>query len=37
MFFISAYPLWFLLIIAVDTVALWGLCAHGSRENTGAA
>jgi len=28
-FFIPAYPLWSLLIIAVDAVALWGLCAHG--------
>jgi len=33
MFFIPAYPLWSLLIIAADAVALWGLCAHGSREN----
>ena len=30
MFFIPAYPLWSLLIIAVDAVALWGLCAYGS-------
>ena len=37
MFFIPAYPLWSLLIIAVDIVALWGLYAHGSRENLGAA
>ena len=37
MFFIPAYPLWSLLIIAADAVALWGLCAHGSRENPGAA
>jgi molecular chaperone DnaJ len=35
MFFIPAYPLWSLLIIAVDVIALWGLCAHGSRENLG--
>ena len=33
MFFIPAYPFWSLLIIAVDVVALWGLCAYGSREN----
>ena len=33
MFFIPAYPFWSLLIIAVDIVALWGLCAYGSREN----
>ncbi len=33
MFFIPAYPFWSLLIIAVDVVALGGLCAYGSREN----
>jgi hypothetical protein len=33
MFFIPAYPFWALTIIAVDVVALWGLCAYGSREN----
>jgi hypothetical protein len=32
MFFIPAYPFWALMIIAVDVVALWGLCAYGSRE-----
>jgi hypothetical protein len=37
MFFIPAYPFWSLLIIAVDVVALWGLCAYGSRENMDAA
>ena len=37
MFFIPAYPFWSLVIIAVDVVALWGLCAYGSRENLGAA
>ena len=37
MFFIPAYPFWSLLIIAVDIVALWGLCAYGSRENLGVA
>lgn len=31
--FIPAYPFWSLTIIAVDVVALWGLCAYGSREN----
>jgi hypothetical protein len=36
MFLIPAYPLWSLLIIAADAVALWGLCAYGSRENPGA-
>jgi hypothetical protein len=33
MFFIPAYPFWSLMIVAVDVVALWGLCAYGSREN----
>ena len=33
MFFIPAYPFWALIIIAVNVVALWGLCAYGSREN----
>jgi hypothetical protein len=37
MFFIPAYPFWSLLIIALDVVALWGLCAYGSRENMGVA
>ena len=37
MFFIPAYPFWSLLIIAADVVALWGLCAYGSRENIGMA
>ena len=37
MFFIPAYPFWSLLIIAADIVALWGLCAYGSRENIQAA
>jgi hypothetical protein len=33
MFFIPAYPFWALTIIAINVVALWGLCAYGSREN----
>jgi len=37
MFFIPAYPFWSLLIIAVDVVALWGLCMYGSRANIEAA
>jgi hypothetical protein len=37
MFFIPAYPFWSLTIIAVDVVALWGLCAYGGRENLQAA
>jgi hypothetical protein len=32
MFFIPSYPFWSLMIIALDVVALWGLCAYGSRE-----
>jgi len=36
MFVIPAYPLWSLMIIAADVVALWGLCAHGNRKNPGA-
>jgi hypothetical protein len=36
MMFIPAYPFWSLMIIAVDVVALWGLCAYGSRENMAA-
>ena len=32
MFFIPAYPFWSLTIIAVDVVALHGLCAYGSPE-----
>ena len=37
MFFIPAYPFWALMIIAVDVVALYGLCAYGSRQNLEAA
>jgi hypothetical protein len=33
MLFIPAYPFWALSIIAMDIVALYGLCAYGSREN----
>ncbi len=36
MFFVPAYPFWALMIIAVDVVALWALCAYGSRENLAA-
>jgi molecular chaperone DnaJ len=31
MFLFPAYPFWSLLIIAVDAVALWALCAYGRR------
>jgi hypothetical protein len=37
MFFLPAYPFWSLMIIAVDVIALYGLCAYGSRENLEAA
>ncbi len=37
MFFLPAYPFWALAIIAMDVVALYGLCAYGSRENIRAA
>jgi hypothetical protein len=37
MFFLPGFPFWSLLIIAGDVVALWGLCAYGSRENVEAA
>jgi hypothetical protein len=33
MFFVPAYPFWALTIIAVDVVALYGLCSYGSRAN----
>ena len=33
MFFIPAYPFWSLTIIALDVIALYGLCANGSRED----
>jgi len=36
MLFIPAYPFWSLTIIAVDVVALYGLCAYGSRANLAA-
>jgi hypothetical protein len=37
MFFIPAYPFWSLMIIAMDIVALYGLCTYGSRDNVEAA
>jgi len=36
MFFIPAYPIWSLVIIAADAVVLWGLHAHGNRQNPAA-
>jgi hypothetical protein len=33
MFFVPAYPVWSLTIIAMDVVALYGLLAYASREN----
>jgi hypothetical protein len=37
MFFIPAYPFWALTIIAMDVIAIYGLCAYGSRANLEAA
>ena len=37
MFFLPAYPFWSLIAIAMDVVALYGLCAYGSRANVEAA
>jgi len=37
MFFIPAYPFWSITIIAMDVIALYGLCAYGSRGNLEAA
>ena len=37
MFFIPAYPFWALVILTADVVALYGLCAYGSRANLEAA
>jgi hypothetical protein len=37
MLFLPAYPFWALTIIAMDVVALYGLCAYGSRGNLEAA
>lgn len=37
MFFIAAFPFWALAIIAVDIVAIYALCAYGSRANVTAA
>ena len=34
--FIPAYPFWSLTIIAMDVVALYGLCAYGRRANLAA-
>ena len=36
MFLIPACPFWALTIIAVDAVALYGLCAYGSRASLAA-
>jgi len=33
MFATPGYPLWSLTIIALDVVALYGLCIYGSRQN----
>jgi hypothetical protein len=33
LFFVPAYPFWSLAIIAMDVVALYALCAYGSRSD----
>ena len=33
MFATPGYPIWSLTIIALDVVALYGLCVYGSRQN----
>ena len=37
LFFLPSYPFWSLVIIALDVIALYGLCAYGSYENLAAA
>ena len=37
MFYVPAYPFLALVIIAADVVAIYGLCAYGSRANLEAA
>jgi hypothetical protein len=37
MFFLASYPFWSLLIIIIDVVALYALCAYDSRANLGTA
>jgi hypothetical protein len=32
MFFIPSYPFWSLMIIAVDVVGLYALCAFGGKD-----
>jgi hypothetical protein len=33
LFFVPAYPFWSLAIIAIDVIALYALCVHGSRSD----
>ncbi len=35
MYFLASYPVWSILIIAVDVVALYAPCMHDSRQNLG--
>jgi hypothetical protein len=37
MFIIPSYPVWSLLILTGDALALYALCAYGSRRNLDAA
>jgi hypothetical protein len=32
MFFLSSYPLWSFIIIAIDIVAIYGLCVFDDHE-----
>ena len=35
MFFLASYPFWSILIIVIDVVALYALCAYDTRTNLG--
>jgi hypothetical protein len=35
MFFLTSYPLWSIVIIAIDVAALYALCVYDSRDNLG--
>ena len=35
MFFIQSYPVWSLMITAVDVVGIYALCAYGGRDSLG--
>jgi hypothetical protein len=31
MVFLPAYPVWSIVVIAVDVLVIWALCMHGSE------